>query len=129
MIIIFDKNPESYEKFNAEYMQFFRKTPEQEKQYVDAILKELCEEFMRLGISPGYHVSAIGQEDASGWDGGLCMHQEDGYWLVYHSERGNRSRPEIFTNIQTAANYFLWTHVSRPDGRNTDVGFLPQLKG
>lgn len=128
MIVVLDKSPELYKESDSTSKRFFTKSPEQEKEYKNLILEELREELQRLNISPGYRLSDIGRADASEWDGGLCMHEEDGYWLIYHSERGSRSRPDIFTNIQSAANYFLWFHVSKPDGMNSDVGRLPRLK-
>jgi hypothetical protein len=112
MIVIFDKNPEIYAKL-IEDNKLFPRSAEEVLKYNQTILNELRTEFKRLGITPDYRLSEIGVPDASGWDGGLCMHEEDDFWLVYQSERSNRDRPQIFTNIRDAANYFLWFHISR----------------
>lgn len=127
MKVVLDKDSERYDLAIQENLRYFRKTQEEEEINSDNFLSQLRMEFERLKINPGYHLSAIGQPDASGANGGLCLHEEDGYWLVYHSERGCRSRPEIFTNIQSAANYFLWTHAAKPSGNNSDVGSLPRI--
>jgi hypothetical protein len=125
MIVILDKDSKSYEYFiNDQRTRRFMESDHEKNTYAKEILEKLRNEFIRLNINPGYHVSAIGMSDASGWDGGLCMHEEDGYWLVYHSERGGRHTPHIFTDVQSAANYFLWFHVCRPDGKNNDVGTI-----
>lgn len=128
MKIIFDKTPERYQFEAQEHNNRVSIEGPNLARYSEEIMTELRLEFERLNLNPGYHISAIGQPDASGWSGGLCLHEEDGHWLIYHSERGNRSRPEIFSNIQNAANYFLWVHAAKPQGNNSDVGMLPRCR-
>jgi hypothetical protein len=82
----------------------------------------LKDEIRRLKVDINVH--SIGIPDAEDL-GGYCIHQEDDVWLVYHSERGRRSRPAIFTSPFDAANFYLWCHISHPSNGNTDVGMLP----
>jgi hypothetical protein len=88
-------------------------------------LKELAEELQRLQVD--VDVRMLGVPDAFP-DGGWCIHQEDEVWLVYHSERGRRSGPAIFTSSFDAANFYLWSCVSHPKSCNTDVGRLPRIR-
>jgi hypothetical protein len=88
-------------------------------------LKELAEELQRLKVD--VDVRLLGLPDAFP-DGGWCIHQEDEVWLVYHSERGRRSGVAIFTSSFDAANFYLWSRVSRPSSSSSDVGRLPRLK-
>ena len=88
-------------------------------------LKELAEELLRLKVD--IDVRLLGVADAFP-DGGMCIHEEDGVWLVYHSERGRRSGPAIFTSSFDAANFYLWRCISHPNSGNSDVGMLPRLK-
>jgi hypothetical protein len=88
-------------------------------------LKELAEELQRLQID--LDVRLLGVPDAFP-DGGWCIHQEDEVWLVYHSERGKRSGPAIFTSSFDAANFYLWSCVSHPKSGNSDVGRLPRIR-
>jgi len=88
-------------------------------------LKELAEELQRLKVD--VDVRFLGVPDAFP-DGGWCIHQEDDVWLVYHSERGRRSRPAIFTSSFDAVNFYLWCHIAHPKSGNTDVGMLPRLR-
>jgi hypothetical protein len=74
-------------------------------------LHELAKELVRLKVNVNVH--ALGIPDVH-HDGGWCIHQEDDVWLVYHSERGRRSRPAIFTSSFDAANFYLWKHISHP---------------
>lgn len=85
-------------------------------------LEELARELTRLQVP--VDVRLLGVPDAFP-DGGWCIHQEDDVWLVYHSERGRRSRPAIFTSSFDAANFYLWCHISHPSNGNSDVGMLP----
>lgn len=85
-------------------------------------LTELVKELKRLDVE--IDISLVGLPDAFP-DGGWCIHQEDDVWLVYHSERGMRSGPAVFTSSFDAANFYLWKHVCHPKNSNTDVGLLP----
>jgi hypothetical protein len=89
-------------------------------------LQELAEELQRLKIN--IDVRSLGVPDSGGWDGGWCIHEEDGLWLVYHSERGRRSGVAIFTSSFDAANFYLWSRVAHPKSGNSDVGQLPRIK-
>ncbi|MBL0943060.1 MAG: hypothetical protein IBJ04_01860 [Hydrogenophaga sp.] len=86
-------------------------------------LRELAAELQRLKVN--VDVKMLGVPDAFP-DGGWNIHKEDGVWLVYHSERGRRSRPSIFTSAFDAANFYLWIHVSNPKADNSSVGRLPR---
>lgn len=86
---------------------------------------ELKAEMKRLNVD--YNVHALGIPDVFD-DGGWCLHSEDGYWLVYHSERNKRSGLCIFTSPFDAANFLLWKLISTPEGTNESVGSLPRLK-
>jgi hypothetical protein len=88
-------------------------------------LKELADELERLNV--GVNTQLLGVPDAFG-DGGWCIHEEDGAWLVYHSERGRRSGAAIFTSDFDAANYYLWIHICSPEADNSSVGRLPRLR-
>ncbi|MDQ8036769.1 MAG: hypothetical protein REI12_05065 [Pedobacter sp.] len=88
-------------------------------------LQELAQELQRLNVD--IDVRLLGVPDAF-WDGGWCIHQEDEVWLVYHCERGHRSRPAIFTSSFDAANFYLWRTIAHPKNENSDVGMLPRLK-
>jgi len=88
-------------------------------------LEELAAECKRLNLD--IDVRELGVPDAY-YDGGWCIHQEDGVWLVYLSERGRRARPAIFTSSFDAANYFLWINTSHPAADNSSAGRLPRLK-
>lgn len=88
-------------------------------------LNELAEELQRLRVD--VDVRLLGVPDAFP-DGGWCIHQEDEVWLVYHSERGRRSGVAIFTSSFDAANFYLWSRVSRPSSGSSDVGRLPRRK-
>jgi hypothetical protein len=88
-------------------------------------LKELAEEIRRLNVDA--NVNLLGVPDAYP-DGGWCIHEEDGVWLVYHSERGKRSGPAIFTSSFDAANFYLWIHICDPRADNSSVGQLPRLR-
>lgn len=70
----------------------------------NSALTELGEEIKRLNVE--VDVRLLGVPHAFP-DGGWCIHQEDNVWLVYHSERGRRSRPAIFTSSFDAANFYL----------------------
>lgn len=98
----------------------FMKTPPEPTQ--NWALEELARELTRLKVP--MDVRLLGMPDAFP-DGGWCIHQEDEVWLVYHSERGRRSRPAIFTSSFDAANFYMWCHISHPANGNTDVGMLP----
>lgn len=89
-------------------------------------LKELAEELQRLKVD--VNVRLLGVPDAFP-DGGWCIHEEDDVWLVYHSERGRRSGPAIFTSSFDAANFYLWCRIADPKAGNSDVGRLPRLRG
>ena len=88
-------------------------------------LDELAAELQRLNVD--VNVRLLGVPDAFS-DGGWCIHQENDYWLVYHSERGRRSRPAAFTSSFDAANFYLWIHVCSPKADNSSVGQLPRLR-
>ena len=88
-------------------------------------LIELADELRRLKVE--VNVQLLGVADAFP-DGGWCIHQEDEIWLVYHSERGRRSRPAIFTSSFDAANFYLWIHVCHPKADNSSVGQLPRIR-
>ncbi|MES2415261.1 MAG: hypothetical protein V4614_15770 [Pseudomonadota bacterium] len=88
-------------------------------------LRELAEEFKRLKLDLNERL--LGVQDAY-WDGGWCIHEEGEVWLVYHSERGRRSRPAIFTSSFDAANFHLWIHVCHPGADNSAVGQLPRIR-
>ncbi len=85
-------------------------------------LEELSRELQRLKVP--VNVRLLGVPDAFP-DGGWCIHQEDDVWLVYHSERGRRSGPSIFTSSFDAANFYLWCAIGNPSNGNSDVGMLP----
>jgi hypothetical protein len=85
-------------------------------------LQELAQELRRLNVD--VDVRLLGVPDAF-WDGGWCIHQEDDVWLVYHCERGRRSRPAIFTSPFDAANFYLWCRIAHPANGSGDVGMLP----
>jgi len=87
-------------------------------------LKELSAELQRLQVD--VNVRLLGVPDAFP-DGGWCIHEEDNVWLVYHSERGRRSRPAIFTSSFDAANFYLWIHICNPKADNSSVGQLPRV--
>jgi len=87
-------------------------------------LKELAAELVRLGSD--VDVQLLGVPDAFP-DGGWCIHEEENVWLVYHSERGRRSGPAIFTSSFDAANFYLWIHVCDPSADNSAVGCLPRV--
>lgn len=91
----------------------------------DWALKELAEEMQRLRVD--VNVSLLGVPDAYP-DGGWCIHKEGEVWLVYHSERGRRSRPAIFTSSFDAANFYLWIHICDPKADNSSVGQLPRMR-
>ncbi len=99
--------------------------PNLEKATPSWALKELASELIRLNVDVNVHL--LGVPDAFS-DGGWCIHQEDGYWLVYHSERGRRSRPAVFTSSFDAANFYLWIHICSPRSDNSSVGQLPRLR-
>lgn len=88
-------------------------------------LKELAEEMQRLRVD--VNVNLLGVPDAYP-DGGWCIHKEGEVWLVYHSERGRRSRPAIFTSSFDAANFYLWIHICDPKADNSSVGQLPRMR-
>jgi hypothetical protein len=88
-------------------------------------LKELAAELQRLNVN--IDVRLLGVPDAFP-DGGWCIHEEDGVWLVYLSERGRRSGPAVFTSDFDAANFYLWKHVSSPDADCSSVGRLPRTR-
>ena len=88
-------------------------------------LEELASELQRLKVD--VNVRLLGIPDAFS-DGGWCIHEEEEVWLVYHSERGRRSRPAIFTSSFDAANFYLWIHVSHPKADNSAVGQLPRMR-
>jgi hypothetical protein len=95
-------------------------------QVQDWALTELGQELQRLAVD-SVNVRLLGVPDAYP-DGGWCIHQEDDVWLVYHSERGRRSGPAIFTSSFDAANYYLWIHVCSPSADNSSVGRLPRAR-
>jgi len=88
-------------------------------------LTELAAELQRLKVD--VNIRLLGVPDAFD-DGGWCIHEEDDVWLVYHSERGRRSRPAIFTSSFDAANFYLWIHICHPEADNSSVGQLPRIK-
>lgn len=88
-------------------------------------LKELAGELQRLNVD--VNVRLLGVPDAYE-DGGWCIHEEGDVWLVYHSERGRRSRPAIFTSDFDAADFYLWIHVCSPTADNSSVGQLPRMR-
>lgn len=88
-------------------------------------LKELATELQRLEVDVNVHL--LGLPDAFP-DGGWCIHQEGNVWLVYHSERGRRSGPAIFTSSFDAANFYLWIHICNPKFDNSAVGQLPRMR-
>ena len=91
----------------------------------DWALNELAEELLRLNVD--LNVRLLGVPDAYP-DGGWCIHKEDEVWLVYHSERGRRSGPSIFTSSFDAANFYLWIHICDPKANNSSVGQLPRMR-
>jgi len=86
-------------------------------------LKELAAELARLKVD--IDVSLLGVPDAYD-DGGWCIHEENGVWLVYNAVRGRRSGPAIFISSFDAANFFLWKHIAHPQNENVSVGMLPR---
>lgn len=91
----------------------------------DWAMKELAAELQRLKVD--VNVRLLGVPDAF-QDGGWCIHEEEDVWLVYHSERGRRSRLAIFTSSFDAANFYLWIHVCHPKADNSSVGQLPRIR-
>jgi hypothetical protein len=67
----------------------------------------LCRPSLERLKVPHVNARLVGVPDAYP-DGGWCIHEEGGVWLVYHSERGKRSGPAIFTSSFDAANFYLW---------------------
>jgi len=88
-------------------------------------LNELTAELRRLEVDVDTRL--LGVPDAFP-DGGWCIHEEQGVWLVYRSERGRRSGPALFTSSFDAANFYLWIHICDPRANNTSVGRLPRMK-
>lgn len=84
-------------------------------------LKLLSEKIKSLKINT--NISLLGIPDAYP-DGGICIHQEGEVWLVYHSEKGMRSRPAIFINSYDAANFYLWIHLSC---RQEGISFMKEF--
>ena len=107
-------------QFDARY-EFPLQTENLDK---DWALKELAAELQRLNVD--VNVRLLGVPDAFA-DGGWCIHEEGNVWLVYHSERGRRFRPAIFTSSFDAANFYLWIHVCHPESDNSAVGQLPRM--
>lgn len=91
----------------------------------DWALQELAAELRKLKVD--VNIELLGQPDAFP-DGGWCIHQDGDVWLVYHSERGRRSGPSIFTSSFDAANFYLWIHVCHPKSDNSSVGQLPRIR-
>jgi hypothetical protein len=90
-------------------------------------LTELRDELVRLNVP--IDTRLIGIADAFP-EGGWCIHREGTVWLVYHSERGRRSGPAVFTNPFDAANFYLWSRLGDP-ATKTDanaIGRLPRAK-
>jgi hypothetical protein len=88
-------------------------------------LTELADELRRLNVD--VNVRLLGIPDAFP-DGGWCIHEEGGVWLVYHSERGRRSGPAVFTSSFDAANFYMWIHICSPNADNSSVGRLPRVR-
>lgn len=88
-------------------------------------LRELSAELQRLNVS--VDVRLLGVPDAFP-DGGWCIHKEGNVWLVYHSERGHRASPSMFTSLWDAANFYLWIHLGDPRSDSTSVGRLPRMR-
>jgi hypothetical protein len=85
-------------------------------------LEELRQELLNWKADVNIH--ALGLPDG---DEGLCIHEEDGLWLVYYSERGMRSGAAVFTSPFDAANYYLWSIVCGYKTENlSTVGRLPK---
>jgi len=59
----------------------------------------------QMGIDSKSYV--LGKPDA-GANGELCLHYENGLWLVYSSERGERLNPAFFASIWHAGRYLMW---------------------
>lgn len=99
--------------------------PFDKKKVEDWAFEELRKEIKRLNIN--FNIHTIGIPDAFD-DGGTCLHSEDGFWLVYHSERGKRSGLSVFTSPFDAVNFFLWSLISSPSQLNESVGLLPRFR-
>jgi hypothetical protein len=127
--IVFDRDADKYAKSSQEDYEILGNSRIKSLNFAEQMLGELRSELSRLECPVGYPLTDIGKADASGWDGGYCLHEEDGYWLVYHSERGMRATPDVFSNVQNAVNFFLWIHIANPSAHNKDVGMLPRLTG
>ena len=69
----------------------------------------------------------IGVNHANYLDGGLCINRDGEYWLVYHSERNQKSRLCLFESSYDAANFYLWSVLSNPSKENTSIGRIPKL--
>jgi hypothetical protein len=80
--------------------------------------KNIFDELIKHGVNVNFY--ALGVPDAHN-DGGFCIHKEQGFWVVYNSERGARFGVSLFSALDDAANFFVWLHVSNPKSGNTDV--------
>lgn len=68
------------------------------------LFKAIHEAMLLAGIKSGY---TLGAPD-SGGEGGLCLHQDGRFFVVYASERGERINPAFFTSGRDAANFMVW---------------------
>ena len=66
----------------------------------------------------------IGVEHADYISGGWCIYKENGYWLVYHSERYIKSNLSIFTSVYDAVNFYIWSRLARPENDNSSIGMI-----
>lgn len=88
-------------------------------------LRDLGAELERLNV--GVDIRLLGTPDAFP-DGGWCIHKDGDVWVVYHSERGKRSGPSVFTSSYDAANFYLWKQVATPESDSSSVGLLPRRR-
>jgi len=74
-------------------------------------LKEIYFEITKVlnGNDVSVEQYALGIPDC---DEHYCLHVEEGLWNVYYSERGVRSSLCLFSNVNDAVNFFVWSLIS-----------------
>ena len=87
--------------------------------------QQLANQLIKFGYE--HLLPNIGAEHANYLDGGFCLYKDGDYWLVYHSERYEKSQLAIFSSPYSAANYYLWNVLADPSKESTSVGMIPQL--
>lgn len=62
-------------------------------------------------------------------DGGVCFHEDNGFWVYYVSERGSRYGLAVFSSISDGMNFLVWMFLASPKNNNGDDGYLPKIDG